>query len=86
MRFLDLTEVVGADGKVDRTKIDQQLAELVERKPYLAATSAGGGGGDGGNGIGGKPTGSGDGGPRPPATGSADDQVNALLRKAAGRS
>ena len=88
VRFLDMDQLLGADGKVDAAKIDAELVALVEKKPYLAAAGAGGGGGgdDGGaNGTGGKPTGSGDGGPRPPAAGSSDDQVNALLRQAAGR-
>jgi hypothetical protein len=85
VRFLDMTEVFGADGKVDTAKIDKLLTDLVEKKPYLAVPAGnGGGGGDGGAG-GGKPTGSGDGGARPPAAGNADEEVNSLIRKAAGR-
>jgi hypothetical protein len=90
VRFLDMTEVVGADGKVDGTKIDTMLTELVEKKPYLAIPAgnggSGGGAGGGGDGAGGgKPTGSGDGGARPPAPGNADEEVNSMIRKAAGR-
>jgi hypothetical protein len=88
VRFLDMAEIVGADGKVDTTKIDTMLTELVEKKPYLAAngdgTKTGGDGGKGGDGDG-KPKGSGDGGARQGATGSSDDEVNAAIRKAAGR-
>lgn len=89
VRFLDMTEVIGADGKVDGAKIDTMLGELVEKKPYLAIPAGNGGSGGGGSGGGGdggaKPTGSGDGGARPGAAGNADDEVNALIRKAAGR-
>lgn len=38
-KFLDLTEFeVDDDGEVDRDQLDDALADLVKRKPYLAAT------------------------------------------------
>lgn len=100
VKFLDLSEVVGGDGKVDGTKIDEQLKELVEKKPYLAVSGAGGAGGGGsggggsgdGGGSGGDGGGDGtrrtpswDGGARQGAGGNADEDFNAVLRKAAGR-
>lgn len=90
IKFLDLKELVGNDGKVQVAKIDEQLADLVEKKPYLKVNGTGRTGDKGDDKTGDKSDDKGqrgnwDGGARPGASGNADDDFNAVLRKAAGR-
>jgi hypothetical protein len=74
IHFLDLREFsVDEDGEVDRKAISKALADLVKEKPYLAADNAGT---KRDNGF--------DGGARKTSTGEED--MNTLLRRAAGRS
>ncbi len=51
LRYLDLGSIeVDDDGEIDRTAVDAQIADLLTKKPYLAAQGGGRfqGGGDGG--------------------------------------
>jgi hypothetical protein len=78
-RFLDMTKVVSADGKVDKAAIERELAELVEHKPYLAVPTGPTGPPPPPPG----PTGSADGGVRPgSASTNPDAPMNDLMRKA----
>lgn len=71
VHFLNLDGLtVDDDGEVDAKAITKAIDQLLKDKPYLAAGSQ-------------RVQGSGDGGARGPATAHAD--MNALLRRAAGR-
>jgi hypothetical protein len=76
-KFLDL-EALTEGGKVNTEKVDKALADLVEKKPYLAQTSSGkpAGKGDDGNGS----HGNGDGGARKPAPATGDAKMDSLIR------
>jgi chromosome segregation ATPase len=76
-KFLDLDALVD-NGKVNGEKVDKALAELVEKKPYLAIKAAGqSGSGDGG---GQSNRGNGDGGARHSAPQSGDSKMDSLIR------
>jgi hypothetical protein len=69
---VDYTKVIRDDGSIDRDGIKGQLDDTLTRKPHYAATPA--------PGPAPGPTGTIDGGPRPPAPQSADDSINAMIR------
>jgi hypothetical protein len=81
MRLVDISDIaVGDDGKVDSAKLKERIDKLLEAKPYLGATGAGGT--RAGAPSGQRPPGLPGGGQRPAPQGGG---INELIREAARR-